>query len=157
MRNVIISDTSCLIVLSSIGELGLLQGLYGTIITTPKVAEEFGEPLPDWVIIEPLQDVKTVRLLEMQIDSGEASAIAMAMEYEQCTLILDDNKARKVAIRLGLRVTGTVGIIVSAKSRGLISSVKPLIEQMKNAGFRISDDLELQALVLAGEVKSIIS
>lgn len=109
MHKIIISDTSCLIILSKIGELDLLQKLYGTIITTKDVADEFGEMLPNWIIIENAKDKYHQRILELQIDRGESSAIALALETPNCTLILDDFKARKIAGNLGLRFTGTIG------------------------------------------------
>ncbi len=107
LRQVIISDTSCLIVLSNIGELDLLHRLYGQVATTPDVASEYGEELPDWVMLIPVQDISRQQLIEMQLDKGESSAIALALEIPDSLIILDDYKARKFAQRLGLTVTGT--------------------------------------------------
>jgi len=56
MPKTILSDTSCFIILSNIGELDLLQKVYGKIITTIEIATEFGEQLPDWVSIHPVAD-----------------------------------------------------------------------------------------------------
>jgi predicted nucleic acid-binding protein len=150
MPKTIISDTSCFIVLNKIGHLDLLQKLYGTIITTSIIASEFG-PLPDWVEIKDPQDISKQTLLELQLDKGEASAIALAMETAGCTLILDDYKARKIAESLGLAITGTLGIIVKAKHKGIIESVKPLIAKIKITDFRISDELEMEIVRGAGE------
>jgi len=151
MHKIIISDTSCLIILSKIGELELLQKLYGTIITTQDVADEFGEAIPDWIIIENAKDKYHQRILELQIDKGESSAIALALEILDSILILDDFKARKVAENLGLRFTGTIGIIIKAKLNGLIPSIKPYLEKIVATNFRISPEIELQALKEAGE------
>ncbi len=151
MHKTIISDTSCLIILSKIGELELLYKLYGQIITTLDIAEEFGETLPNWVTIEKVSDKYRQRILEMQIDKGESSAIALALEVPNCTLILDDFKARKIAQNLGLSFTGTIGIIIKAKLNGTIPSIKPYLEKIKETNFRISAEIELQALKEAGE------
>lgn len=151
MHKVIISDTSCLIILAKIGELNLLQKLYGTITTTQEIADEFGEMLPEWIIINNAQDKRHQRILELQIDRGESSAIALALEIENNTLILDDFKARKVAEKLGLRITGTIGILIKAKLNGVIPSIKPLFEKIRSTNFRISSEIELQALKEAGE------
>lgn len=151
MHKTIISDTSCLIILSKIGELELLYKLYGQIITTLDIAEEFGEILPNWVTIEKVSDKYRQRILEMQIDKGESSAIALALEVPNCTLILDDFKARKIAQNLGLSFTGTIGIIIKAKLNGTIPSIKPYLEKIKETNFRISAEIELQALKEAGE------
>ena len=56
MPRTIIADTSCFIVLAKINELHLLQKIYGHILTTPVIAAEFGEPLPEWVLIESVKD-----------------------------------------------------------------------------------------------------
>jgi predicted nucleic acid-binding protein len=82
----IISDTSCFITLSNIGELNLLRLLYKQIVTTPEIAEEFGESLPRWVEIITVSDKAKQELLETQIDKGEASAIALALESENSFL-----------------------------------------------------------------------
>ena len=102
MHKTIIADTSCFIILSKIEELDLLKKVYGQIVTTTAIVEEFGETLPDWVIIENVSDKSRQRILELQIDRGESSAIALALEIPKSTLILDDFKARKIAQQLGI-------------------------------------------------------
>jgi predicted nucleic acid-binding protein len=151
MHKTIISDTSCFIILSKIEELDLLQKLYGQIVTTLDIAEEFGEKLPDWVIIEKVTDKFRQQILEMQIDKGESSAIALALEIQDSTLILDDFKARKIAKNLGLTFTGTIGIIIKAKLKGIIPSIKPYLQKIKDTNFRITAEIELQALKEAKE------
>ena len=151
MHKTIISDTSCLIILTNIGELDLLKRVYGQIITTSDIEKEFGEKLPDWIMIENVKDQSTQRILELQIDKGESSAISLSLELSNSTLILDDFKARKIAQQLGLSVTGTIGVIVKAKLNGIIPSIKPYIERIKETNFRISDEIEIQALKQAEE------
>ena len=151
MPKTIISDTSCFIILSNIGELNLLQKVYGQIITTIEIATEFGEQLPDWVSIHQVTDKYKQQLLEMQIDKGESSAIALALETPNCTIILDDYKARKIADQLGLHFTGTIGVIVKAKLNGVIPSIKPLLSKIRLTDFRLSSELELLASKEAGE------
>lgn len=87
----------------------------------------------------------------MQIDKGESSAIALALETPNCTIILDDYKARKIAEQLGLHFTGTIGVIVKAKLNGVIPSIKPLLSKIRSTDFRLSSELELLALKEAGE------
>ena len=106
MHKTIISDTSCLIILTNIGELDLLHKVYGLIVTTIEIANEYGEILPSWVEIETVKDKYRQQLLEMQIDKGESSAIALTIEIPGSTIILDDYKARKIADHLGLIFTG---------------------------------------------------
>ncbi|TAH03792.1 MAG: DUF3368 domain-containing protein [Sphingobacteriales bacterium] len=151
MPKIIISDTSCFIILTKIGELELLHKVYGEIITTLDIATEFGETLPEWVEIREVTDIYKQKLLELQIDRGESSAIALALEISASTLILDDFKARKIASRLGINYTGTIGVIIKAKLKGIIPSIKPIIEKIKQTDFRISVEIELQALKEANE------
>lgn len=151
MPKIIISDTSCLIILSKIGELDLLKKVYGNIVTTDDIASEFGEDLPDWIEIQKVNDLHKQRILEIQIDKGESSAIALALEARDCIIILDDFKARKIAAQLGIKITGTIGVIVKAKLNGFIPSVKPYLSKIKETNFRISAELELLALKEANE------
>ena len=151
MPKTIISDTSCFIILANIGELDLLHKVYGQIVTTPDIAAEYGEPLSEWVEIVRVKDQYRQQLLEMQIDKGESSAIALALETPHSTIILDDYKARKIAEQLGIIFTGTIGVIIKAKLKEIIPSIKPLLEKIKQTNFRLSDDIELQALREANE------
>jgi predicted nucleic acid-binding protein len=121
------------------------------VVTTPDIAVEYGETLPEWVNIVAVKDKTRQQLLEMQIDKGESSAIALALETPDCTIILDDYKARRIAERLGLNLTGTIGVIVKAKLRGVVPSVKPLLGSIKQTNFRLSPELESLALNAAGE------
>ncbi len=151
MPKAIISDTSCFIILTNIGELELLHKVYGQIITTPEIVAEFGETLPEWVEIAEVTDKYRQRLLELQIDKGESSALALALETPNSVVILDDYKARKIAERLGITFTGTIGVIIKAKLNGIIPSVKPLLEKIKQTDFRLSAEIETQALKEADE------
>jgi len=146
MHKTIISDTSCFIILANISELELLHKVYGQIVTTVDIATEYGEVLPEWVEVVTVKDKYRQQLLEMQIDKGESSAIALALETPDSTIILGDYKARKIANQLGLIFTGTIGVIIKAKLNGIIPSIKPLLEKIKQTDFRISAEIELQAL-----------
>ena len=137
--------------MSKIEELDLLKKVYGQIITTSDIVEEFGEELPEWIIIENVNDKSRQRILELQIDRGESSAIALALEIPNSTLILDDFKARKIAQQLGIPVTGTIGVIIKAKLNGIIPSIKPYLDKIKETNFRIFAEIELQALKEANE------
>ena len=151
MPKIIISDTSCLIILNKIGELDLLRQLYNTVTITQDILLEYGEQLPEWIEVQQANDQYRQQLLEMQIDKGEASAIALALETADNIVILDDWKARKLAERLGLTVTGTLGVIIRAKNTGLIPSIKPYLEKIRETNFRISEELEQIALKEANE------
>lgn len=125
MPDIIISDTSTLILFEKIEELILLKKIYGKLIITPEIAQEFGSPLPIWIEIKEVLDKRYQSLIETQVDKGEASAIALALELNNPLLLLDDLKARKLANQLKLKFTGTLGIVHKAKQIGLIDKVKP--------------------------------
>ena len=152
MHRTIISDTSCFIILTNINELDILYKVYGKIVTTIDIAIEYGDALPEWVEIETVSDKYRQQLLELQIDKGESSAIALALEKPGSTVILDDYKARKIAQQLGIIYTGTLGVIIKAKLKGIIPSIKPILEKIKLTDFRLSPEIELMALKEAKEL-----
>ena len=151
MPKIVISDTSTLILFQKIGEFNLLQKVYSELITTPEIAEEFGEKLPDWIKVQTVSDKKYQDFLETQVDYGEASAIALATEYDDVLLLLDDLKARKLATRLKFRITGTLGVIHKAKQMSVIDKVKPLIDKLLLTDFRVADNVIEEILKLNDE------
>ena len=151
LEKVVIADTSCLIVLTKIKALPLLNLLYKEVYITPEIAQEFGEVLPKWIIIEEVSNKKIIRLLNNLLDLGESSAIALAFEKENVLLILDDLKGRKEAEKLGLSFTGTLGVLHRAKKENHIKIIKPYIHSLKAVGFRISTKVEEEILKLNEE------
>ena len=152
-----VSNTSPLINLIGVGLLRLLPKLYGTVWIPEAVREEYirgaraddpdidGQP---WLVVAP---VTVDSRLSGILDEGEAAAIALAVAYDARALLLDDKLGRRVARSLNLPVVGTLGILVGAKDRGLISAVGPVIDEMVAQGRHISPDLREQALLSAGE------
>lgn len=151
MPRIVISDTSTLILFQKIDELKLLNNVYGELLTTPEIAQEFGEQLPDWIKIQAAKDLKYQRFLNTQVDPGEASAIALAAEFEDALLLLDDLKARKLAKQLNFKVTGTLGVIHKAKQLSIIDKVRPFIEKLMRTDFRISENIIEEILKLNNE------
>lgn len=94
MDKVIISDTSCLIALSNIGLLHIIKDLYGEILITEEVKGEFGSILPDWIIVHQVKDKAKQANIEIRLDKGEASSIALALEIPNTLLIIDEIKGR---------------------------------------------------------------
>lgn len=146
---IVIADTSCFILLDNIEELDLLKALFGHVITTSIIAAEFGSPLPEWIQIRTVKDVLFQSSLD--IDPGEASAIALAIESEPSLIVLDDAKGRKIARKLNLNYTGTLGILLKAKRSGIIPALRPLLEKIQLTNFRYSNEVFQEILFLAGE------
>lgn len=140
--NIIISDTSCLIILDKIDELELL-GKMGK--------KEFGKILPNWILVASPENSHYQQILEMDLDEGEASAIALSLEMEGSILMLDELKGRRVAKKLNLRYSGTFGLILGAKQIGILDSVKPILEKIKSTNFRFNEKLFEKVLEQAGE------
>lgn len=125
--------------------------MFGTIVITTQVANEFGQSLPEWFEVQDPSDRRNHTLMEQTVDSGEASAIALALEYDDPLLIIDDLKGRKLAAQLGIAIIGVVGIIINAKISGIVTTVIPILQKIKHSNFRISPQLEKLILDKTGE------
>lgn len=151
MPPVIIADASCLILLDKIGALDLLFKLYGTIIITQEIADEFQETLPKWIKVKNVANKNQQLILETILDKGEASAIALALECTDSLLIIDERKGRKLASQLDLNITGSLALIIEAKRRGYITGVKPILDKIESTNFYISEQLRMLILKSADE------
>jgi predicted nucleic acid-binding protein len=149
---IVITDTSCLIALTKTDALGLLRQLYHKVVITEEIRVEFGESLPEWIEIMTVGNKKYQRLIEGILDKGESSAIALAMELDNVLLVIDDLKARKEAKRLGLKITGTLGLLYTAKQKGFIPMLKPYLDKLQSVDFRISPVIIKELLTLSNEI-----
>ncbi len=141
MPKLIIADTSCLIVLEKIGRLRLLRNLFQVVTVTPEVQAEYGSELPEWIEVISLADKSRQQLFERELDPGEASAIALAMEHPGSLLLIDERKGRKVAQDLQLSITGTLGILIRGKERHEVISLADEIVKLRKVQFRMSETL----------------
>jgi predicted nucleic acid-binding protein len=139
---VIISDTSCLIALTNTGHFDVLKEVFGTVVITPEVLGEYGDPLPEWITVQPVSDTNRIKLIQNTLDLGEASSIALALETKNSFLILDDGLARIYALNLGLEITGTLGLLIAAYKQGVISDITVVIQELKNVDFRLPSDVD---------------
>ena len=157
----VVSNTTPIIALSVIGRLTLLRELYAEVLIPPAVYSEImaggarragAAELrhASWIRTVPLQDPRRAELL-VDLDRGEAEAIALAMELDADLLLIDERLARRHALRLGLTITGSLGVLLKAKERGLVSELRPLIQELRRNKIRLSEDVVQQALRLAGE------
>lgn len=138
---IIIADTSCLILLDNISELELLNHIFNNITVTKIIAEEYGNNLPLWINVIDNSANKNLALFELEVDIGEASGFSLALDYQNPLLIIDDLKARNLAKKLKINYTGTFGILLKAKELGLIDNSECLINKIKSTNFHISNEL----------------
>jgi len=75
----------------------------------------------------------------------------LAIEFEDCLLIIDDLKGRRFATGIGLKITGTLGVIIEAKLAGYILSIKPILNKIKATNFRLTEAIENTILLKCGE------
>ena len=126
--------------------LDVLKELYGKVFITEEVSKEFGKTVSDWIEVRKVSDNKYLKLMKNFVDLGEASTIALAVETDDIVIILDDLKARKLAQKLNLKITGTIGVLVKARERNIITSTQEVLNKLRNEGFRISDEIEKEFL-----------
>ena len=151
MDKIIISDTSCLIALDRINRLDLLQKTFNRIYTTQTVADEFDQPLPNWIVIKGVKNDAQIERLRELLDPGEASAISLALETPNSVLIIDEKKGRKVARDLNVIIIGTLKVLLIAKNKGVIESVKQIINELQDQSFRFNKLIVEEILKLANE------
>jgi uncharacterized protein len=159
---IVVSDASPLIGLAAVGQLDLLQRLYGEVVIPVAVHRELttSSDAPgaaqvasaSWMRVQAVQDRSVVDALSLHLDVGEAEAIALAVEVEAELLLMDERRGRSAAVRLGRRVVGVLGVLIEAKKSGHVAAVRPVLEALTiQAGFRVSEQLRRQVLEAAGE------
>lgn len=141
---IVIADASCLIALDNVDEIELLNTQYEQIYVTPEVADEVGDSLPEWVEQRASSNLLLIDHLTSTLEIGEATSIALALETDDCILIIDEKKGRRTAIELGIEITGTFGLIRDWLEDGLIADPATIVDRLENAGFRISDGMKAE-------------
>lgn len=157
---IVIVDTSPLQYLFQLGLLDLLRELYGTVLIPEAVRDELlvgrsrGVNVPDptgllWITLRPTTTHVRVEALD-NLGAGERAALALALESSDAIVILDDAAARAAAA-LNIPVTGTIGVLLLAKERGLVTSIADALSELEQRGFRIAPALLMRVLAIAGE------
>jgi predicted nucleic acid-binding protein len=160
----VVSNASPLIALIRIGQLDLLRQLYGTIVIPEAVwhevvvegADQAGAEAvssASWIMRRIVTNRPLVHGLQQELDAGEAEAIALAVEIDDAWLLMDERLGRDTARHFSLRYTGVVGVLIEAKHKGLVQSLQPLLDALRNlAGFRVSEALYRRVLQDEGEI-----
>ena len=159
---IIVTDSSPLISFALIKRLDLLPKVFKEIYIPKAVYDEiiiwnrpYSTLLKKFAVkenkIKYVKNKPAVNLLRKDLDLGEAEAIALALELNIKNILIDEHKGRKIAASNGLFVVGTIGVLLKAKKEGYIVSVKSLLDELINNKIRISRNLYIKALELAGE------
>ncbi len=158
----VISNSSPLQYLYQADVLDLLPALFGQVCVPEAVVAELEEgrrrsvPLPTLADLSWLQ-VRTVRnrtLLPLvtHLGDGEKEVLALGRELSDALLLLDDRDARRHAHALELEISGTLGVLLLAKERGILDAVRPVLDRLQALRFRLDARTRQSVLELAGEV-----
>ena len=148
---IVVSDTSCISNLLSIGREELLPRLFGEVLIPPAVLRELLR-FHDRVRCVAPAEMGKMASLSQELDLGEAEAICLALELKADRLLIDEAPGRAAALREGIPIIGLVGVLVTAKRIGLLSAISPILQQLENdAGFYLSASLKENVLLAVGE------
>jgi predicted nucleic acid-binding protein len=149
----VVADASSLIALAQVGQLSLLERLFGEILAPPAVTREVELSLPGFIrerkLSQPIPEV----VLRASLDPGESEAVSLALELAADRVILDERAARRLARDLGLPIIGVLGILLASKQKGLIPVVRPTLDALVKSRFRITPDLYEWLLTETGEIE----
>lgn len=149
-----VSNASPLIALAAIERLDLVPALFETVLIPPAVAQEIPRSIPvapPWLEVQSLRSALPTIVLRRTLGDGEREALGLALETHADRIILDDLPARRIAQAAGLNVVGTVGVLLGAKQAGLITRIRPELDNLLRNSFFLSPLLFEELLVAAGE------
>ena len=157
----VICNTSPLQYLHQAGVLELLPALAGQVYVPEAVVAELREGqrrnvlLPtleelSWLTVRPVRD-RTLLPLVTNLGNGEKEVLALGLETQDALLLLDDRDARRYARALELEITGTLGLLLRAKERGILDAVRPVLDRLQALGFRLNARTRQMVLKSASE------
>jgi predicted nucleic acid-binding protein len=158
---IVTSNTTPIVALALIQQLHLLEALYGEVWIPPAVQAEVlaGGARAGAAELRTATYIRTVALADPtradmlnDLDRGEAEVIALAQEHHAHLVIIDERLGRRHAQRLGLSVTGVLGVLLKAKQEGHLGEIQPLILQLRQGGIHLSDEVVARVLEIAGEL-----
>ena len=157
---VVIADTGALMSSIHIGQLDLIEEVFGNFYIAKAVWDElqkYDNPDFDVSILKDIESkvkvIKTKNHLSVIMDYGESESAILYEELNANYLLIDDNKARLIAESLNINCIGTLGLLIKAKQKGLLPELKPLFEKLLLFGRFFSKKLLNDILVKLGESK----
>lgn len=149
----VVSDTSPLHYLVECAAIEILPALFQEILIPPTVHRElqhartpphvhaWAQKLPVWIKVQAPVSVDPT----LKVDEGEREAICLAREVKAAAILMDDRKGRAEAVRCGLRVAGTIGLLEAAARRGLLD-FPASIERLRQTNARLDEEMLQAAL-----------
>lgn len=159
----IVSNSTPLINFAAINRLDILERLFGVLTIPPAVEYEVLECSSQYPSMAAIRQVTFIEkhcisntmlrdALTLDLDLGEAEAIALALEQKAALLLLDEIAGRTVAESYQLAFTGSIGCLIEAKQAGIIPAIKPLLDAMRyEARFWLNPRLYARILMEQGE------
>lgn len=152
---IVVSNSGPLIGLSMIGQFDLLKVLFGEVNIPSAVyrevaiegqgklgAEEVAKAVKDgWITVSDVEDSLILGLLKVDLDDGEAEALALANRLNADLLLMDERKGRVRAKQMRREVIGTIGVLLLVREKGIDIDLKAALDELRKRGFRISDKL----------------
>ncbi len=153
---IVVSDTSAITSLMQIDRVELLSRIYSDVFIPEAVRDELlreHPAIPQFIRCQSASNRAEVQRLLAELDLGEAEAIILAKELKADELLIDETAGRRIAAREGVNVIGLLGVLLEAKGRGIISSVRQIAEELETkAGFRLSNAVKEMFFREAGEL-----
>jgi predicted nucleic acid-binding protein len=152
---IVVSDTSPLTALLTIGAADLLKQLFREVVVPAAVRDELQRShpnLPAWLRVETVKNLAQVQKYAQIVDAGEAEAIELARELHADRLLMDERKGRRLATQEGVPVIGLLGVILLARRNQIIPSARTLLQQLQQQdGMYLAEDVREAALKTVGE------
>ena len=152
---IVVSDTSPLTAMLTVGEADLFFRLFAEVIIPKEVQKELARShasLPLWIRVQAVRNQAESARLSQIVDKGEAEAIELAKELGADRLLIDERKGRRLATKEGVPVIGLLGVVLLAKRRQMIPSARRFLERLdQEAGIYLASELRDQALRSVGE------
>jgi predicted nucleic acid-binding protein len=157
---IIVCDSSPLVALSLCKGLRFLDLLFKDVIGPQNVYDEINEPgkpetenITAWAKnkVQRAGNQQMLQALSLSLDAGESEAIALYWEKSGDFLLIDEQKGRRIAARNGIKIIGALGILLLAKQKGHIKTIRSSLEMLRRSPIRISDRLYAKVLEIAGE------
>jgi uncharacterized protein len=158
---IVICDNSPISALLAIGELDLLQKIYGQVCIPRAVLQELEALADKGTNIASILEADWIKVYEVspanvsfpaKFHAGEIEAMLLALELKADWLIIDEHEGRKMALSLGIKIVGLLGVLIRAKQDGLITSLRDFLDKLQtHSKFRLSEAIKQKAIEIVGE------